>query len=127
VKAQLDPKSRTLNPDSRHQPLMEEIDFLYRSYNQGLPPPDMGRTAKALHIFLQANRGWPLRAIQRAMRNRFGSQEVNYSEGPWVWLKRLADYYVDPLNKWGKPLRGQGDGVFEYWEKAKKSSDPMIG
>ena len=105
------------SPDPRHQPLIVEIDRLYRRYNSELPAPDMGRTAKALAEFLRANPRWPLPTIQRAMRNRFFSQAINFSEAPWVWLKHLPSYVADPLDKFKQPMRGKGDQVFKWWEE----------
>lgn len=102
--------------DPRHQALMEEIDFLYKRYNDDLPAPDMGRTAKALAQFLKANPGWPVARIVRALRNRFYSRGVNYSEAPWAWTRYLPMYVWDPLDEWKKPMRGMGDSVQEYWE-----------
>ena len=107
----------TRSPDSRHRPLMEEIDRLYREYNEGLPPPDMGHTAKALSEFLRGNPKWPLKTLQRAMRNRFFSKGVNWSESPWRWIKYLPDYALDPLNEFRQPMRGKGNEVFAYWEQ----------
>jgi hypothetical protein len=113
-------KSQIANAsDPRHQALMVEVDRLYRWYNDGLPCPDMGRTAKALHEFLRANPAWPLRTIQRAMRNRYDSEEINYSEAPWIWLKHLPSYVQDPLNRFKQPVYGRGDKVFRMWEKAE--------
>ena len=96
---------------------MDEISRLYKRYNNELPPPDMGRTAKALAEFLRANPAWPLKTIQRAMRNRFFSQGINFSEEPWAWIKYLPRYAADPLDKWKKPMRGKGDEVFAWWEQ----------
>lgn len=103
-------------PDPRHGPLMAEIDRLYREYNDSLPPPDMGRTAKALAEFLRANPRWPLKTIQRAMRNRFYSKGINWSESPWRWIRWLPDYALDPLNEFKQPMRGKGNEVFAWWE-----------
>lgn len=116
----MSPKSKIENrksPDPRHQPLMEEIDRLYRRYNNDLPAPDMGRTAKVLAEFLRANPRWPLKTIQRAMRNRFFSKRVNFSEAPWMWLKYVTSYAGDPLDEWKKPMRGKGDELFAWWEE----------
>jgi hypothetical protein len=103
------------SPDPRHARLMEEIDRLYRRYN-GLPPPDMGRTAKALSGFLRANPRWPVETIQRAMRNRFASKNINPSEPPWAWLRYLPNYIADPLDEYKRPMRGKGDEIFAWWE-----------
>ena len=82
----------------------------------------MGRIAKALAEFLRANPKWPLRTIQRAMRNRFFSYGVNYSEAPWHWFKRLPDYVADPLGKYQNPMRGKGNEVFAWWERENTES-----
>jgi hypothetical protein len=108
---------------------MEEVARLYKRYNDELPPPDMGRTAKALHEFLRANPRWPLKTIQRAMRNRFFSQGINFSEAPWMWLKYLPSYVADPLDKYKRPMRGKGNALFAWWEEEirKASGDRVIG
>jgi hypothetical protein len=103
--------------DPRHQELMREIDWMYRRYNDGLPAPDMARTAKALHAFLQANPGWSFVVIRRAIRNRFYSRAINLSEQPWAWIKFLPRYVADPLDEWKKPMRGKGNEVQREWEE----------
>lgn len=109
------PKSSSSDP--RHQPLMEEIDFLYRWYNADVPAPDMGRTAKRLNLFLRENPGWTVERIVRAMRNRYYSIGVNWSEAPWQWIGYLPMYARDPLDKYKQPMRGKGDHVQREWEE----------
>jgi hypothetical protein len=104
-------------PDPRHQPLMDEIDALYKRYNEDVPAPDMGRTANALHRFLKENPGWTVERMVRAMRNRYYSIGVNWSEAPWQWIVYLPMYARDPLDKYRQPMRGKGDEVAREWEE----------
>jgi hypothetical protein len=96
---------------------MAEIDRLYRGYNCGLPPPDMGRVAKALSDWLRENPRWPARSVIRGLRNYYFSIGVNWSEHPAVLVKKLPKYFADPLDKWGCAMRGKGDEVWEMHEE----------
>lgn len=101
--------------DPRHHRLMVELDRMYRAYNDSLPLPNPGRVAKRLSQFLKANPSWPLERLRRAVWNRYYSVGINRAEEPALWLGKLANYAVDPLNKWGSPVRGKGDEVAAFW------------
>lgn len=108
--------------DHRHAPIRELIQKLYQEAN-GVPAPWTGRTAKILAMFLASNRGWPVDALLKCVRNRFQSENVNLSEDPIRWINRLPNYVRGPLNRFGEPLKtgarcqvlGARDGNQEYW------------
>lgn len=110
-------------PDPRHMPLMQAIDNLYRYHNQ-LPMPNGPRVAKALSLFLKANRLWEFETIEACIVNRFKSDGINPAEEPWVWLPYLARYVRGPLDKYNKPKVHGGThndpGCPEYWEAKLK-------
>src|SRR5690348_3049384 len=112
-------KPKTLNPeprtDARHHRLMVELDRMYRAYNDGLPLPNAGKIAKRLSLFLKANPNWPVETLRRAIWNRYYSVGVNRAEDPALWVGRLVNYAIEPLDKWGHPIWGKGDEVAEYW------------
>jgi hypothetical protein len=80
------------------------IGELYAQAN-GLPVPWTGHTAKILASFLAANRGWPLAALERCVRHRFASEDVNLGEDPVRWINKMCNYVRGPLNRFGEPLK----------------------
>ena len=106
-------------PDPRHAPIRELIGDLYQEAN-GLPAPWNGHTATVLASFLKANRGWPVDALLRCVRNRFASENTNLSEDPIRWINKLCNYVRAPLNKFGEPIRGYE----QRYEPAKPTRTP---
>jgi hypothetical protein len=99
--------------DPRHRACQEAIFAHFQSKNEGDDPDWDGREGKALGMFLTANPKLTADGMERLLVHRDHS-EVNHSERPALWISRLKNYRMGPLNQYGKPLTSSNGNGARY-------------
>jgi hypothetical protein len=95
--------------DPRHAPVRELIAEYWNRHSSE-PMPWDGKTGKKLDTFLRGNPNWKLEGLEKCIRNRELSEDVNHSEMPERWIPNLPNWRNGPLDKFNKPLKAN-DGT----------------
>lgn len=98
--------------DLRHTVFRDALERYWHHVNANTTLPELpwsARTAKALSDLLSASPTLDVGAFLKLLNYRSQS-EVNQSEEPYVWLRRVTDYAAGPLDRFGKP-KGNGNGT----------------
>jgi hypothetical protein len=95
--------------DPRHAPVRELIAEYWNRHSSE-PMPWDGKTGKRLDTFLRGNPNWKLEGLEKCIRNRELSEDVNHSEMPERWIPNLPNWRNGPLDKFNKPLKAN-DGT----------------
>jgi hypothetical protein len=107
---------RPINPESHPEQLIpdvltidEMVNTISRYYTHyhphKLPMPNPGAVRAALKSFRKTNPGWSLYRMSICIDNIYRSDSyVNKARSPDIWIKRLPDFSVGPLDEFGHVL-----------------------
>ena len=109
------PRKRSAEPkhstDPRHVACKAEIFAYYQRMNKGEEPEWDGHEGKTLAMFLKSNPKLTDQGLHRLLEHRSRS-EINHSERPSLWIRKLKSFLNGPLNEYGKPLMAKKNGGY---------------
>ena len=87
---------------ARHKEFKAAIGLYWQSKNPGVDMPWGAPEGKSLEMWLKESPNTTIDQFREYLRNRFRS-EVNHTERPSIWLRRVTDYATEPQDRFGKP------------------------
>lgn len=95
---------------ARRQDLLDDLK-LFCEWATGMPFMMQPADAKAVSEFLKVNKAWTRDMWKTAMRHRAKSEGANLSQPIYLWLRRLTEYLISPLDRYGKAAPNGGGKI----------------
>ena len=95
---------------ARRQDLLDDLKK-FSEWATGTPFIMQPADAKAVSEFLKVQKTWDRATWQTAMRHRAKSEGVNLSQPIYLWLRRLPEYLISPLDRYGKAAPNGGGKI----------------
>ena len=116
------------NLDSeKYRLFVDDLKKCWDFLNPQLPFEMSGKDGVQIRQFLSGHRQWVQGDWLTALRNRVISV-VNHghasrSQPLWIWVGRLDDYAAGPLDRWNKPIEGNGNGKAAIREQLNRQGN----
>lgn len=97
---------------ARHKEFKAVIGLYWLSKNPNVEMPWGAAEGKNLGMWLQESPNTTIDQFRAYLKNRFRS-DVNHTERPSSWIRRVTDYATGPLDRFSKPqiLNGGSNGT----------------
>jgi len=107
-KAQAKPPTKTDIASARHKQFKAAIGLYWKSKNPDVEMPWGAPEGQALEIWLRESPSTTIDQFTGFLRHRFLS-EVNHTERPSTWIRKITSYANEPLDRFGTPKSLKGN------------------
>lgn len=116
------------NLDSdRYRMFVDDLKKYWDHLNPLLPFEMGGKDGVQIRQFLSDHRQWIQDDWRGALKHR-ATSVVKHDHAPrsqplWGWIGRLDDYASGPLDRWNKPVEGNGNGKAAIREQSNRQGN----
>jgi hypothetical protein len=105
---------------------VDDLKKYWDYLNPTIPFEMGGKDGIQIRRFLSDHRQWVQTDWRTALQNR--SKSVRMGNAPqsqplWVWVGRLDEYSAGPLDRYGKPVEGGGNGKAAIREQSNRQGN----
>jgi hypothetical protein len=116
------------NLDSeRYRMFVDDLQKYWTNVNPDLPFEMNGKDGVRIRQFLLDHRYWIQEDWRMALNHRKTSvlkyKNASRSQPIWMWIGRLDEYASGPLNEYGKPVEGNGNGKAAIREEINRQGN----
>jgi hypothetical protein len=110
----------------RYRAFVDDLKKYWDFLNPGLPFEMGSKDGAQIRRFLSDHRQWTQDDWRNALNHRKTSVKLGNapsSQPLWVWVGRLDDYSAGPLDRFNKPLEGNGNGKAAIREQLNRQGN----
>jgi hypothetical protein len=114
----------------RYRAFVDDLKKYWEFLNPTLPFEMSGKDGVQIRKFLSDHRQWTQEDWRTALNHRKASVKLRFagqSSALWTWVGRLDDYAAGPIDRFGKPLEGTGNGkTFDREQRNRQGNAEYI-
>jgi hypothetical protein len=114
----------------RYRVFVDDLKKYWDFLNPDLPFEMSGKDGVQIRKFLSDHRKWTQEDWRVALNNRKTSVKLRHAgqtSALWSWVGRLDDYAAGPIDRFGKPLEGSGNGkAFDREQRNRSGNEEYL-